>query len=626
MSSRRQRPPRCPQPDGAKSSSALTDPVDVRTEAVAPQPPPKATAFLPAWFEIAAHAALGGVVLPFLCWTPIYDPDCWFHMAFGRYLMEHGAFPPGDVFSYTAPGGEWISSGWASSWLLQMLYARAGLPGLAGAVLAVAVLVWGGLYAVAVACGARSLAMPLVLLGLMACSLRLTPRPEMATHLGLSLLFVLLLFAERSALSAPRRALALAAIVPLLMMVWANFHAGVLAGIPVILLACANWELRERMGTRGYRPLAIAAVGGAATWILNPYGFGLLRLHLKIHSFDDVQLYIMEWSPLLGGTQAMPLAASVGFIALLATAVALALWGIGRGGAPLWLVAAAAFFAVAVLRERRHLALGAVALVAASLLPLARMQAEWICTRSRQAIAIGVTTLLAAILVLLQSLGGLAKGSGWPHTGLDDSLLPVHATSFLAEAPPPSELFNDYGPGGYLLYHLGPAQRVFIDGRLDVYTPQVWSDFRGIINGRFPIDQAEKKYDIRSVLLYTRGAGPGTLSWHLGQHGDWAVCYYDDVYALFVRRSPDTEAYIAQHGFRFANPYAFQLLRGGIDNPQTRDAALAEVDRARRISKDSGKALLIAAQVERWQGREANAAALEQQASEKNPGLAIAKP
>ena len=46
---------------------------------------------------------------------------------------------------------------------------------------------------------------------------------------------------------------------------------------------------------------------------------------------------------------------------------------------------------------------------------------------------------------------------------------PVAAVQYLRQHPQPTGMFNDYSYGGYLIWQLGPQQKVFIDGRADMY-------------------------------------------------------------------------------------------------------------------------------------------------------------
>ncbi len=49
------------------------------------------------------------------------DPDVYWHIAVGRWIVEHRAVPHVDPFSATMAGAPWI----AKEWLSQLLYAGA---------------------------------------------------------------------------------------------------------------------------------------------------------------------------------------------------------------------------------------------------------------------------------------------------------------------------------------------------------------------------------------------------------------------------------------------------------------------------------------------------------------------
>src|SRR5215470_16743258 len=49
------------------------------------------------------------------------DPDTYWHIAVGEWIVEHRAFPHVDMFSATVAGAPWI----AKEWLSQLLYAGA---------------------------------------------------------------------------------------------------------------------------------------------------------------------------------------------------------------------------------------------------------------------------------------------------------------------------------------------------------------------------------------------------------------------------------------------------------------------------------------------------------------------
>jgi hypothetical protein len=94
-------------------------------------------------------------------------------------------------------------------------------------------------------------------------------------------------------------------------------------------------------------------------------------------------------------------------------------------------------------------------------------------------------------------------------------------------------LLNELDWGGYLLYGLGPEQRVFIDGRVDIYEyTGVFADYLRIMN----LDQSTpwllRKYNTQSCLIST-GAPLATF---LEASPEWQKIHSDRVSVLFARR------------------------------------------------------------------------------------------
>ena len=44
--------------------------------------------------------------------TPITDPDIWWHLRTGQWIVEHGAVPMTDPFSSYGMGKPWIAYSW----------------------------------------------------------------------------------------------------------------------------------------------------------------------------------------------------------------------------------------------------------------------------------------------------------------------------------------------------------------------------------------------------------------------------------------------------------------------------------------------------------------------------------
>jgi hypothetical protein len=80
---------------------------------------------LPLWVAAAVYAvllALGGLWL-------LTDPDVYWHIAVGEWIVEHRAFPHVDMFSATMAGAPWIATAWLSELLYAGAHAVTGWPG-----------------------------------------------------------------------------------------------------------------------------------------------------------------------------------------------------------------------------------------------------------------------------------------------------------------------------------------------------------------------------------------------------------------------------------------------------------------------------------------------------------------
>jgi hypothetical protein len=80
---------------------------------------------LPLWVAAAVYAvllALGGLWL-------LTDPDIYWHIAVGEWIVGHRAFPHADMFSATMAGAPWIATAWLSEVLYAGAHALAGWSG-----------------------------------------------------------------------------------------------------------------------------------------------------------------------------------------------------------------------------------------------------------------------------------------------------------------------------------------------------------------------------------------------------------------------------------------------------------------------------------------------------------------
>src|SRR5690606_2377383 len=60
---------------------------------------------------------------------PLTDPDYFWHLKAGEYILAHRALPPGDVFSFTRAGQPWVLHEWLFEVVLFGTFASWGAAG-----------------------------------------------------------------------------------------------------------------------------------------------------------------------------------------------------------------------------------------------------------------------------------------------------------------------------------------------------------------------------------------------------------------------------------------------------------------------------------------------------------------
>ncbi|MGI8908786.1 MAG: hypothetical protein ACR2IE_20125 [Candidatus Sumerlaeaceae bacterium] len=501
--------------------------------------------------------ALLTLVLVLFVFVPVEEYDLWFHLAFAKYLQTNGHFPPGDVFSSTSFGREWISTGWLGSVLLNWLWEHAGhARNVAPICIFIFAQIAAGYLAIYVFAARRGLhlaAFVLLLPAIMTASLRFNARPDVASQLCIGLLLIILSSVEHPIdrpTAASRSPAATAPIpwqlylLPPLIALWANLHVGFMAG----LMPLAAFGLQRALEWRKthHRTNAAAALLCALScfsWMLNPYGWTLLKLPGKISSVPGITQMLFEWMPLFQPPHNLP-ALTYALLALLLLLVG-AIIATSPRKPRAWEILTALFVLAITWNARRQLALTCVALPILAL-PYAGRFNQIIARRKTWAIA-GACSATAAALAI--KISGMLVTGGWPSARMLDNTFPSGAVQFLLKHRPPDNMFNSYHYGAYLLYHLGPETKVFIDGRVDTYDAQVFVDDRAIEAGQMTLEQAEAKYKLNTWVLDARpGYDPGQMVRRLAANPKYVPVFADASAIVFVRRAPETAAYLQKIG------------------------------------------------------------------------------
>lgn len=397
--------------------------------------------------------ALAAVVLAgtFLFAPSIFnDPDTFWHLATGGWILDHGRVPHVDVFSYTKAGAPWVAHEWLSDLLMAMAWRAGGWSGLLVLfATAAAAAAWLLVRRLSFALGGITLILVSVLA--IASSVQsLLARPQVLM-LPVLLLWVGELSAAREQHRAPRLSAAL------LMTLWANLHGSFVLGF---LLAGAFGldALVEEKGRRWstIRDWGVFGVASLAAALLTPHGVAGL-----IYPFQIMNMTIL---PKIAEWRGADFSEPTGFEIAILTALFVCLSrGVRLRVVPLVLLLGLLHMS---LQHVRHILVFAMVAPLVLAEPLARaLGQQGVRATIRPIVLITTAAVIAIMFVVRMEL---------PIARKDTAVAPIAA---LAHVPPDlvaQPVFNHYNFGGYLIFK---GVKPFIDGRADMYGDAFAKDY-----------------------------------------------------------------------------------------------------------------------------------------------------
>jgi len=468
--------------------------------------------------------------------TPIIDPDIWWHLRTGQWIVEHGAVPTTDPFSSYGMGKPWIAYSWLFEVLVYGLYSALGLTG---------ILLYRVILSFAVVAAVHRLvakreprfivATNIVLLAVLGILPVLNVRPWLFTILFFTLtLDAVLDLREGTNTKAVW-------LLPLMYALWANLHIQFIYGLFVLSLATAESMIEglfrraavendERTIPSGR--LLIVTTSCAVATLATPYHLHVYRTILEYITQTGHFEYILE---LLALSFRSPwdwfvLAATLGAAFSLG-------WQREVRPFPLLLLAAGAFLSFRARRDIWFVVIAAAALIATFRSPKA-VADRFALTKRRVFL---VTAVVVAVLVIV----GRVRNISERH--LESALAekyPVAAAAVVEERAYPGPLYNHFNWGGYLIWRL-PNLPVAMDGRSNLHGEErtkrslkTWAGIRTWVSdpelaaARLVIAQAE--YPLASLLRLDPR---------------FELVYEDDIAAIFVAR-PHPEGQHARNHMR----------------------------------------------------------------------------
>lgn len=476
---------------------------------------------------------------------PLADPDIWWHVVSGRWIVANFAVPTRDIWTQFGGDIPWVAYSWSNEIIFALFDRYFGLEGLLflQMLLAVsfAIIICWTLGRVAKNFLLGSLLGAAIVAG---CHAHFSLRPQSLVWIFLTLT---LYFSE----DISRRGFTKTSVFGLIAVfcAWANSHITTAVGIGVV--AAWTWPGFPWKASSLRTPLMACLLAFVAT-LLTPYlGYEWLVFFSKTGHpmmFSSIQ----EFGP------ATILQTPTAFL-LLAAGLATSFWFLDPKALTLTQLIGAAI-----------LLLGSLAVV--KFLPFALIYFGFLIARQWQSIGTEAATK-PGLVQALQNLENLVAKV--PKEGLsfvlictaivnahntwifliDRNSLPVDAIDLIQTQKLPLPILNTFGDGGYLSYRFAdkagnPGIKVAIDGRTNLISHENWDIYQKAWAGRWGWQQYLEKVNPKTILWRADSA----LVRILEAEGKWCTVFKmaKDTATPVLMMERETVAMLAESGSKLS--------------------------------------------------------------------------
>ncbi len=438
---------------------------------------------------------LFGVIFVFSL-NQLNQSDIFYHLKSGELIWQTKSIPQKDVFSYTANGASWVPHEWLIQLIFFGVFRAAGFWGIAVFSALLAVFAYAILFKLALKKGANFWgAASAFLIVALFNSEYWVPRPQSLAYL----IFAAFFYCLESFREGKNKKFLIGAVF--LLGIWANVNASFILGLAVILAYLSAAIVKEALpkifGKNEFRKeiryLVSALLGGAAIAMANPAGYKAFIYSAAIAPAVKI-LGVAEWKPITAFLNEPKYAVLMfAILSVLGYIVFRAISERKTKNLGFWFTA----LGVSILPfiSVRHL--GFWPLVAAPVIAMffSKIGERFFNKAGERTIAaffivFGIVFFVFRICVL-------------PKKMWNPIAIPSTTVDFMEENGINGPIFNLYNEGMYLIFRLWPKEKVFIDGRSEVYGAVALDDFYKIIFAESDWKNlVDKKYKINCFFFH----------------------------------------------------------------------------------------------------------------------------
>ncbi|RPI13903.1 MAG: hypothetical protein EHM58_17510 [Ignavibacteriae bacterium] len=539
------------------------------------------------------------------------EDDLFWHMATGRFIVENKYIPHTDVFGHVTDGMQWIPFEWLWDTVIYSVYSIIGFTGLYVVTYILVILIFYLLYLVLKKFGISTsisiLSLFIIALGI---KYRIGIKPQMISYLFFVL--VIKLISDYKYFSVDIKKLY---YIPLIFLVWANVHMGVIAGFGIwgIFLISEIWSYKNRNifkstnikipDIKSLKTIGIITVLSLLAMLINPN-----HINTYIYSFSHTGMkmldYIYEWFSPFHQNFSGKLFIII-YIIFLAGIIPVLYYSFKQKD--YFALILLPVFAVYSLRAVRfttdYILISALFVIISLNYFFTSKKYSFNFSRERKPV------LIIAAIVLLSSIisvpgNGIFRFIGFNSafgTGIYEPTFPVKMVNFIREnkineiGKHPYQLVDN---GGYFLWNF-PGSKNFIDSRN--LNDSIYFTQQKIRDRKSGYLEAINEYKIDYFMLFNplmvndnKFQGQSLILYLSADTTNWSLVYWDDQSQLFVKKNNEFKEIVSKYNYKYVTPYNMYYGKTVLDKAIKEDKQALQNEIQRKRNEEPSSSFLNA--------------------------------
>jgi len=494
---------------------------------------------IPKWQKIVIFSMIATAFLTLWAslYTPIYDGDIWFHLLYGRQILENLTLTPDHtIYSWTPSSNENIYCAWIGQIIYYLLYKYFGN----GGVIVLRYLAASTLFIAILFLSRRrnTFYNPITWFTALLCTLIISQvsldKPEILSFAFMALI----VWNWYTIKQLKKNVLYQVYLFPLLILVWVNSHGAFIYGCLFLLCVGLGETINQffyqhnALPRKIYYHLLLALFLAAGCTLITPYGYDYIH-QLIMQYFDQqlqsdishVQAYTSTFS--LSNNPQLSVFADIAIVIILLV-FSISLYKKQLDFVP---IISNLLFAFLFTRYGR-LILPWIAVFSLSIV--------YYCSavsviRTRRRILFIATFAMATFLLsgwfMHHEKQSLSKGQ-WFEFGVSEKSIIDEEMDFIAENYKKARLGNMYNHGAYILWKMWPQTKVMMDARYFPY--KSWCNEFFAFNDGVNVEAFIQKYPFEVISI--EHINSKLILW-FQRSKEWKLVFYGKSAAVFVRSS-----------------------------------------------------------------------------------------